>query len=203
MLIVENLAGHKLPTAYPSRRAWLHVVVKDASGVTIFESGALDSAGRIVGNDNDADGTRFEPHHAMLATPGEVQIYEAVLGDAQGRVTTGLLSATTYLKDNRILPRGFDKTKAAAEVAVRGDALADRDFVGGADRVGLSIVLPKDTTPTSLYAELVYEPIGYRWAENLRAVDSMESKRFARGHEAMRARSFQRLAAAMANLPSP
>ena len=27
---VRNLTGHKLPTAYPSRRAWLHVTVRDA-----------------------------------------------------------------------------------------------------------------------------------------------------------------------------
>ena len=34
---VTNNAGHKVPTAYPSRRAWLHVVVKSAGNI-IFES---------------------------------------------------------------------------------------------------------------------------------------------------------------------
>src|SRR5437879_13751732 len=29
---VQNLSGHKFPTAYPSRRAWLHVTVKDRNG---------------------------------------------------------------------------------------------------------------------------------------------------------------------------
>ena len=33
------LSGHKFPTSYPSRRAWLHVVVKSADGKTIFEIG--------------------------------------------------------------------------------------------------------------------------------------------------------------------
>src|SRR6202022_1729028 len=58
-VLVENLSGHKLPTAYPSRRVWLHVTVRDRNGQTIFESGALNSDGSIVGNDADADATRF------------------------------------------------------------------------------------------------------------------------------------------------
>jgi hypothetical protein len=31
-IAVRNLTGHKLPTAYPSRRAWLHVTVHDRNG---------------------------------------------------------------------------------------------------------------------------------------------------------------------------
>src|SRR5690606_25836546 len=33
--------GHKLPTAYPSRRVILHVTVKNAQGRIVFESGKI------------------------------------------------------------------------------------------------------------------------------------------------------------------
>jgi len=35
-VLVENLTGHKMPTAYPSRRAWLHVTVRDTHDNKIF-----------------------------------------------------------------------------------------------------------------------------------------------------------------------
>ena len=50
-VLVENLTGHKLPTAYPSRRAWLHVVLRDRNGRLVFESGALNPDGSIAGNE--------------------------------------------------------------------------------------------------------------------------------------------------------
>ena len=46
----RNLAGHKLPTAYPSRRAWLHVQVRDEVGALVFESGARTTRGRRTGS---------------------------------------------------------------------------------------------------------------------------------------------------------
>src|SRR5262249_44925279 len=103
-VVVENAGGHKLPTAYPSRRAWIHVVVRDRDGRVVFESGALRPDGSVQGNDNDADPTKFEPHYTEVRSADEVQIYESILGDANGGVTTGLLTATQYLKDNRLLP---------------------------------------------------------------------------------------------------
>ena len=78
---VRNLTGHKFPTGYPSRRTWLHVIVRDARGATVFESGAIDENGSIAGNDSDADPKRFEPHYAEITRPDQVQIYEPILGD--------------------------------------------------------------------------------------------------------------------------
>ena len=73
---VENLSGHKLPTAFPSRRAWLHVSIRDRNHRTVFESGALNSDGSIQGNDNDLDPLHFEPHYAEINDSQQVEIYE-------------------------------------------------------------------------------------------------------------------------------
>jgi hypothetical protein len=178
-LDIRNLTGHKLPTGYPSRRVWVHLSVRDASGAIVFESGAVDAQGRIVGNDNDADPKRFEPHYDEIRGGDQVQIYEAVIAGRDGAVTTGLLTATQYVKDNRLLPRGFDKAAAPAQVAVHGAAERDADFAGGGDRVRYRVAVPP-SGEVRVDVELLYQPIGYRWATNLAAYDAPETRRFGR-----------------------
>ena len=177
-IAVENLGGHKLPTAYPSRRVWLHVTVRDRNGKAVFESGALNANGSIEGNDNDADATRFEPHYSEITRPDQVQIYESVMAGANGVLTTGLLTAVRYVKDNRLLPRGFDKNTADEQVAVVGDAKMDPDFTGGGDSIRYSVATSSAQGPFTVDAELWYQPIAYRWAMNLRPYDAAEPKRF-------------------------
>ena len=181
---VQNLAGHKLPTAYPSRRVWLHVIVRDKDNRTVFESGAVNPEGAIAGNDNDADAARFEPHYTEINSPGQVQIYESIMADSKGSVTTGLLHAARYMKDNRILPRGFDKKTAGTDVAVAGEASADSDFSGGSDRIRYLIDSGNAQGPFRIEAELYYQPIGYRWAMNLKPYSAEEPLRFVRYYEA-------------------
>jgi len=178
---VASLSGHKLPTAYPARRVWLHVRVTDATGAVIFESGAMRPNGSIAGNDNDEDPLRFEPHHREIASPDQVQIYESIMVDSSDRVTTGLLRGIRYVKDNRLLPRGFDKTTAEPQIAVHGDAADDGDFAAGGDRVRYRIDLgAPPSAALHVEATLLYQSIGYRWAANLEPYDAAETRRFVR-----------------------
>ena len=182
---VRNLAGHKLPTGYPSRRVWLHVLVHDSAGRSLFESGALRGNGLIEGNDADVDAATYEPHYTEIRRADEVQIYESVMADAGGRVTTGLLTGVRFVKDNRLLPDGFDKSTVEADIAVHGNAVEDADFGGGGDRVRYSVAIADSKGPFSIDVELRYQPIGFRWAQNLRGYRAKETERFVSYFESM------------------
>jgi hypothetical protein len=184
-IAVRNLAGHKLPTAYPSRRVWLHVTVRDRLGKVLFESGALQPDGYIEGDDNDQNPARFEPHYTEITRPDQVEIYEAIMGDSEGRVTTGLLTGVRFIKDNRLLPLGFNKRTADQDVAVHGKAATDPDFTDGGDTIRYSVSIRGSEAPFKIEAELWYQPIGYRWAMNLKPYDAPEPKRFVGYYEAM------------------
>ena len=200
VVAAANLTGHKLPTGYPSRRAWLHLTVRSDAGQLLFESGAVAPSGAIQGNDNDADPGRYEPHHDEIRRPDEVQIYEAVMTDGAGAVTTGLLRAVRYVKDNRLLPRGFDKTTAGPEIAVRGPGAADPDFTDVGDRVRYVVDVAGAALPLHVDVELRYQPIGFRWADNLRSYDALETRRFVGFFDAMAASSSTVLARSAARV---
>lgn len=158
---VENNAGHKFPTGFPSRRAWIHLTVTDAQGNIIFESGRLDDS-RIAGEDDP-----YEPHHSIITSEDEVQIYEAVMVDINRKITQTLLRAADYIKDNRIPPKGFDVTKASKDIAVKGLAVKDSDFSGGEDTVRYIISVSGHKGPFKVKAELLYQPISYHFLKDL------------------------------------
>lgn len=195
---VENLGGHKLPSAYPSRRTWLHVVVKDASGNAIFESGKLNPDGSIAGNANDEDKLRFSPHYRKITSPSQVEIYEDILKDQNGHVTTGLLQAVGYLKDNRLLPHGFDKATASHDIAVIGNAAADPDFNDRGSTVRYVVSTANAAGPFTVTAELWFQPIGFRWAHNLAPYNAPEPQRFVKFFDQASPKSAMLLASAEA-----
>ena len=195
---VRNATGHKLPTAYPSRRAWIHLTARDQTGRTIFESGAPQADGSIVGNANDENTGAFEPHYAEITAADQVQIYESIIGDHNGNVTTALLRGIRYLKDNRLLPEGFDKGTVDEAVAVQGVATADADFTDRGDRVRYRLKVDDGVTAVTVTARLLFQTIGYRWARNLADYDAFETNRFVGYYEANADGSVMTLAEAAA-----
>jgi hypothetical protein len=114
---VVNQSGHKLPTGYPEgRRMWINVKYFDAGETLIAEHGAYDDA------------------TAELAT-ADTKVYEGKLGlDDHAAAATNrpagesfhFVLNNTWLKDNRIPPRGFtnagfDSVQAAPVGAVYAD----------------------------------------------------------------------------------
>ena len=179
---------------------WLHVAVRDSQGRAVFESGAVDGRGAIAGNDQDEDPLRVEPHYDRIDAAGQVQIYESVMVDSSGAPTTGLLHAVRFVKDNRLLPDGFDKRAADADIAVRGQALDDETFGAGGDRVTYDVdvagVAPGALT---IEVELRYQPIAFRWAQNLASYDAAEARRFVSYYQQMAGESSVVLARATAS----
>lgn len=184
-VVVENQAGHKFPSSYPARRAWLHFAVRDADGEVVFESGAVNPDGSIAGNVNDTDATAYEPHYQVIDQPDQVQIYETIIRNTTGDITTVLMHAAEYAKDNRVLPAGFDKGTAPAEIAAYGRALDDADFDGGGDRIHYVVGVGDAQGPFSVTAELLYQSISARWADNLRRHEAPEIVRFFEFREAV------------------
>lgn len=177
-LRIENLAGHRLPTGFPSRRVWLQFTVTDGAGETVFESGAPQADGRVAGNDADADITALEPHYDAITAEDQVQIYESVMQDTDGQVTYILLRGATYAKDNRVPPRGFDKDTAEADFAVYGAAADDDDFVGGSDEIEYRINVAEAEGPFTVTARLLYQSVAYPFVESLQETDTPLVQRF-------------------------
>jgi hypothetical protein len=139
---VENMTGHKLPTGYPSRRMWLHVVVT-VGGQVAFESGG--------GEPGD------QPHRDTISSPDQVQVWEAVLVDAQGNPTHRVLDARRYSKDDRILPAGYAPSSVDRPRTDPVGVVADPSFVGGRDEV--SYTIPGIASNATIDVELLYEAI--------------------------------------------
>lgn len=202
---VDNLAGHKFPTGMPSRRAVLRVTVYDGEGAMVFRSGGTDAQGRLV----DQDGALLEaeqlqgapsPHHQVITDSSQAQVYQAVMADEDGDPTYRLLRASSYAKDNRLLPRGWTPAAANADQTAPVLGGADPDFVGGSDTVEYRVVAPAAEGPYEVEVSLGYQTIGTRFAAELFELDAPEIRAFERMWDASE-RSPEPVASASVMMP--
>lgn len=162
---VTNLAGHKFPSGYPSRRAFLQVEVLDAAGALLWQSGQVDAQGRLLGPNGqplpaELPGGPYHPHRAQISAADQVLVYESVMDDGHGVPSFDLLGAEGFLKDNRLLPIGHhDETTGPLSTVPIG--VSDGDFAAGSDEVALHLTLAGK--PAQVRVSLRYQTFGPRY----------------------------------------
>jgi hypothetical protein len=175
---VENLAGHGFPSGVGFRRAFLTFEVLDAQGKALWASGRTNHAGAIVKGVGEEvlpteffydPATRqqvFQPHYEIISDESQVQIYEEVIADPQGKITTSFTALNQPLKNNRLLPKGWRADGPYAEfTAPHGEAEHDPEYVNksgatGADRIIYRIPLDDRTrAAVSVRVTLNYQAI--------------------------------------------
>ncbi|NNJ25376.1 hypothetical protein LzC2_14460 [Planctomycetes bacterium LzC2] len=187
---VENLAGHRFPTGVGFRRAFLEVSLCNAEGEALWISGATDAAGAMVDAAGEplltefftanADGVQqFQPHHATITDPSQVQIYETLLKNHAGAFTTSFVHGCETVKDNRLLPRGWSHDGPSPDLdgaylaATRPGPLAakDADFTAGdgADVTRYEMTVPEGVDPATcrVRARLFYQATPPYFLRNL------------------------------------
>lgn len=131
-VLVTNKTGHYLPSGVGFRRAFLEFLVLDDDGNVLWASGRTNNLGAIVAGrtqqvlavENVAtDGmdqcvkdpnVPFEPHRQVIDSEEEVQIYQELVKDSQGVLTTSFLRRVDEVKDNRLRPKGYDPAMFAS-----------------------------------------------------------------------------------------
>jgi len=98
---VHNVgAGHYLPTGLSEvREMWLEILVKDAGGRTIFQSGGVDGEGNL---------------------DSQARLFNIVLADKEGNHTINVAMADRIVSDTRIPPKGYRIEHYTFLVPLRG-----------------------------------------------------------------------------------
>ncbi len=178
---LENKAGHKFPSGYPARRAFIQFLVLDDLGDTLFKSGTWDNDYEVIGHD-----AQFEPHYQTIDEEDQVQIYEMIMGDVNGDRTTVLERAASHLKDNRLTPKGFSMSHPTYDTTlIAGNALTDPDFNwdGGTEGTGADIVyynvpLNGFTGSLNVIAKVYYQSVPPGWLQEMFQLSSQPIDHF-------------------------
>ena len=147
---VENLAGHSFPSGVAFRRAFVTFEALDEKGNVVWASGRTNSVGAIVKGTSDEvlptefffdPATRkqvYQPHYQVINDESQVQIYEEVIADTEGKITTSFVGLDQPLKNNRLLPKGWRRDGPLAEfTGPHGDAEKDPDYDGRSGASGI------------------------------------------------------------------
>ena len=179
---LTNLVGHKFPSGYPSRRAFVQLDVVDDEGDTLFSSGGWNTDYEVNGHD-----VEWEPHHDVITAEDQAQIYEQVMADVNGDKTTVLERAAGLLKDNRLTPLGFTTSHPSYDTTLienvpPTDIDFNRDGLGvegsGTDIVHYHVPMNGYTGAAYVHAQFWYQAVPPRWMVEMFAYNSDEIDSF-------------------------
>lgn len=169
---IENKAGHKFPSGFPSRRAFVEFLLIDTDqGDTVFHSGGYNEDFELIAHNED-----FEPHYDFISKEDQVQVYELVPADINGDFTTILERGYQTIKDNRLVPKGFSSDHFTYDtVAVVGMAVEDSNYNlntdgsegSGKDKIIFGIKMGTFTGSVKAYAKVHYQTLSPRWINPL------------------------------------
>jgi hypothetical protein len=163
---VTNLVGHRLPSGVGFRRLFLEMTASQ-DGKPFFVSGQTNSKGEIVDDKNVVLPTeyftngQYQPHFSQskpITSPSQVQIYEELVQNADGKFTTSFIRRDAEIKDNRLLPSGWKlhgpngltiPEEFLEATAPKGDALKDPVYLQGR---GQSVVRYEIPAPAGVTA---------------------------------------------------
>ena len=164
---VVNKVGHYLPSGVSFRRVFIEFLVRDMEGNVLWASGRTNSIGAILNGTTDEvlateeplknPEAGFQPHYQIITDEDQVQIYQEIIEDSDGNLTTSFLRRFEAVKDNRLRPKGYNPNlfnifqsefiKALSET--HGEAANDPYFTDpeftGADRIEYLISLDENT----------------------------------------------------------
>ena len=169
-IFLKNLTGHKFPSGYPARRAFLEVILSTIEHDTLFFSGKMSDDFRLTQLN-----TNYEPHFDQINHEHQVQVYELVPGNEFGEFTTILLRAFDPLKDNRLVPEGFLLSHESYDtVEIAGNAIYDTNFNNeggiegsGTDRVMYKIGLNGYKGSVNISCRMLYQSVPPEWVDEL------------------------------------
>lgn len=135
MIKITNKVGHFLPSGVGFRRVFIEFLVRDAQGEILWALGRTNKLGAIVdGTTNNVleseqpvkfPDAAFQPHFQIIDSEDQVLIYQEVIEDSDGNLTTSFMRRVNTLKDNRLRPKGFDPEFFAMNSSVFIQELAE------------------------------------------------------------------------------
>jgi len=165
---VINKTGHKFPSGVGFRRAFIEFTAMDATGKIIWSSGRSTDKGVLIDDSGSPLATEFsktnwQPHWRVITGSKYAQIYEVRTKDLQGLLTTSFLGLAKPVKDNRLMPGGWNANGPYASwtipVAVPMNASPGYYNGAGSDMVTYRMAAAIASRVKSVRAVLNYQSI--------------------------------------------